>query len=142
VNHRARALCTACAAVCLCLSIGCGPTLTKPPMIAAPVADFVEVPYPPPAARTEIVPARPSGSNAWVDGQWSWDGKKWRWVSGGWVAAPAGATFQPWMVTRRRDGQVVYAPAKWRDAEGREVDAPVMARATVHGRTQQQASSK
>jgi hypothetical protein len=40
------------------------------------------------------------------------------------------------MVTRRRDGQAVFAPATWRDAEGRAIDPPVVARAAVQGHTQ------
>ncbi len=142
VKLRACAVCTAVAVVSLSLAAGCGPSLARPQMTAAPVSDFVEVPYPPPAARTEIVPARPHGGDLWVDGQWSWVGKQWRWESGAWVAAPEGATFQPWMVTRRRDGVVVYAPAKWRDAGGREIDAPITARATVHGHTQERTAAK
>jgi hypothetical protein len=111
-------------------------------MTPAPVSAFVEVPYPPPAARTEVIPVRPHSGDVWVDGQWNWEGEKWRWQTGGWVTPPARATFQPWMVTRRRDGQVVFAPATWRDAQGRAIDAPVTARAIVHGHTQEQTASK
>ncbi len=90
-----------------------------------------------------MIPARPHNGDVWVDGQWNWEGNKWRWDVGGWVTPPRGATFQPWMVTRRRDGQVVFAPATWRDAEGRAIDdATVTARATVHGHTQEQTASK
>jgi hypothetical protein len=123
VNNRARALCTVCAAVILSVPLGCGPSLARPSMTPAPVSAFVEVPYPPPAAHAEVIPPRPHSSDVWIDGQWSWDSKTWRWEPGRWVVPPAGAKFQPWMITRS-DARVLFAPATWRDADGREVAAP------------------
>src|SRR5450432_3386659 len=43
---------------------------------------IVDVRIAPPAARVEVVPARPSRHHFWVHGYWSWDGRAHVWVPG------------------------------------------------------------
>jgi hypothetical protein len=78
----------------------------------------------------EVLPPRPEGA-LWLDGQWSWQATRWHWEPGGWVAPPpAGTYFAPWAIARRSDGALLFAGARWRDADGRDVDAPpLLARA-------------
>jgi hypothetical protein len=97
-----------------------------PPLGPNTAEGYIEVPYPPPPAHAEFVPPRPAGG-VWVDGQWSWHGTRWRWEPGGWVMAPpAGTYFAPWAAARRSDGVLLFAPARWRLASGKDTDAPRM----------------
>ncbi len=89
-----------------------------PAAASQPENAFVEVPYPPPAAHVETVPARPTARSVWIDGQWIWDGVQWTWSSGGWVEPQAGARFASWKVRRLPDGRLQFAPASWRDDRG------------------------
>jgi hypothetical protein len=102
----------------------CQASLPQPPAAPQPETAFVDVPYPPPAARVETVPAKPSHDALWIDGQWSWDGHEWAWSPGGWVEAPRGASFARWQLRLERDGQLQLAAPSWRDASGRELPAP------------------
>jgi hypothetical protein len=99
----------------------CRAALPQPPSAPQPESAFVDVPYPPPAARVETVPARPSPDALWIDGQWSWGVDEWVWSPGGWVVAPRGDGFAPWQVRLERDGRLTFAAASWRDASGREL---------------------
>jgi hypothetical protein len=106
-------------------SWSCSERLPVPPAGPPhPANDYVDVPYPPPPARAEIVPQAPKRGAVWVDGQWSWQLNRWLWRAGGWVFVPPGATFAPWDVYVDPDGRVRYAPATWRDAKGNVIDAP------------------
>ncbi|HEY4122861.1 MAG TPA: hypothetical protein VGM56_33585 [Byssovorax sp.] len=84
---------------------------------------YEEVPYPPPAARAEVVPPKPDGAVVWLDGQWDWSGSSWRWTHGGWVVAPTDARYQPWLTARRNDGRLYFARATWRDGRGQALQA-------------------
>jgi WXXGXW repeat (2 copies) len=42
----------------------------------------VEVRIAPPAARVEVVPARPSPRHVWAPGYWAWNGRRHVWVQG------------------------------------------------------------
>lgn len=87
---------------------------------------------PPPPARVELVPPRPSAVAVWVDGEWTWRRALWAWMPGRWVEPAAGSTFSPWVFVRGGDGALWYAPGVWRDAKGAQVDAPAaLAVATV-----------
>lgn len=106
-------------------SLACGvPSLPRPPLAAHVTADLARVPSPPPPAKVEIVPPRPSGPAVWIDGEWTLPGRRWRWRCGRWVDLPANARFAPWTQTRGPDGQLYFAPGKWVDASGAEVPAP------------------
>jgi hypothetical protein len=104
----------------------CARTLPGPRIGPQPDSAFIEVPYPPPPARVEVIPARPRAGAVWTDGQWLWLGDRWVWSPGGWVAPPAGAWFAPWAVARASDGRLRFAPPSWHAADGREIPAPAL----------------
>jgi hypothetical protein len=102
----------------------CTARLPHPLYEAQPTAALESVGYPPPPARVEIVPARPSPRAVWIDGEWAWQGRRWAWRIGRWVEPPAGARYAPWTVVRGDDGSTYYAPGAWRDAKGGELPDP------------------
>lgn len=112
------------AALCAALSLALLPACTgwrvpKPPLGKVPEDAMIEVPYPPPPARIEVVPEKKSDDDVWIDGQWDWDGKDWQWADGTWMAPPPNAFFTPWKAERRSDGRLYFAPAAWRTADGK-----------------------
>jgi hypothetical protein len=110
----------------------CASSFPRPPCSPQPTSALVEVALPPPPARVELVPARPSASALWIDGEWTWRRGRWAWLVGRWVDAPAAETFSPWVFVRAPDGTLFYAPGVWRDARGGPVDPPAtLAIATV-----------
>jgi hypothetical protein len=95
--------------------------------------EAVEVPYPPPVARVEIVPAAPPQKAVWIDGSWTFRAGGWRWDPGGWVIPPAEAYFVPWTVERGRDGRLFFFPSAWYDAHrGGAVAPPPILVAAAH----------
>ncbi|HEY2367933.1 MAG TPA: hypothetical protein VGH87_16160 [Polyangiaceae bacterium] len=99
-------------------------TLPSPPLAPQPTSALAEVPFPPPPARVEKVPARPSTRATWIDGEWTYRGRAWTWVRGRWVEAPTGARYSPWTLVRGKDGTLWEARGTWRDARGDEMAAP------------------
>lgn len=106
----------------LSLAPACSASLPKPPSGRVPDDAWIDVPYPPPPARVEVIPKEKSPDDVWVDGQWDWDGKDWRWIAGAWVTPPKGAYFTRWAAGRRPDGQLMFARGTWRTADGRPFD--------------------
>jgi hypothetical protein len=102
----------------------CSTRVPHPSYTAQPTSALVEVDYPPPPARVEFVPNRPTDDAAWVNGEWTWTGHKWGWKPGGWVVPPEGAQYAKLTLVRRGDGRLFAAPGTWRDADGGEVNAP------------------
>lgn len=94
-------------------------TGTHPPGCAA----FVEVPYPPPPARVEMIPEKPREGAVWVDGEWAWRGKRWSWEKGGWAMPPEGF-YAPWVLVRREDGSLYHVRGRWFDQEGKPLARP------------------
>lgn len=82
------------------------------------------VPYAPPPARVEFVPARPAGGTVWLDGEWVWQARRWAWRAGRWVVPPSGSLYSPWSMVRGEDGSVYYAGGAWRDHRGRTMADP------------------
>jgi YXWGXW repeat-containing protein len=122
----ARWLSLSAAWLALGLSSACGSSLLTPETRAhPPTTRYIDVPYPPPAARAEIVPPKPRDGAVWVDGEWSWEGKQWTWQSGGWVMPPARAYFAPWIAFRRSDGKLVFAPGTWHRDDGQSLPRPI-----------------
>lgn len=81
----------------------------------------VVVPYPPPAARVEVIPPQEDARKVWVDGQWEWDRGRFRWTEGKWVLPPPDAYFTPWSTRRRADGTLIFQSAAWRGPSGRRL---------------------
>lgn len=71
------------------------------------------VPYPPPAARAEIIPPKPGSRVVWVDGTWNWDRRRWIWQRGRWEAPPTGAYYASAKITRLPDGTIGWTPGGW-----------------------------
>jgi hypothetical protein len=102
----------------------CGSRIAQPPTAAQPSSALVEVDYPPPPARVEMVPQKPSDDAVWVNGEWLWTGRRWSWRPGMWVVSPRNAAYARRVLVRRGDGKLYFAAGTWRNAEGREVPAP------------------
>lgn len=111
-------------------AVACGyARLPQPRYVRQPTSALVEVPYPPPPARAEFVPARPRDGAVWLDGEWLWQGRRWAWRRGRWVIPSPGAAFSPRALVRNEAGTLFWAEGRWRDAKtGVEVaDPPVLA---------------
>src|SRR5215471_11175795 len=102
----------------------CGSGIPRPPGAPQPTNALVEVDYPPPPARVEMLPKQPSGDAVWINGEWLWLGRRWSWRPGMWVVSPRNAAYARRVLVRRGDGKLLFAPGSWRDSEGREVAAP------------------
>jgi hypothetical protein len=87
---------------------------------------YVDVPYPPPAAQVEVIPPAPDRAAVWVDGEWSWKGRRWAWEPGGWVLPPhKDAFFAPWAIAiRPEDGTMRFSPGSWHAADGTPLPKP------------------
>jgi hypothetical protein len=111
------------------LALGaCSSDLPRPRYMPHPREALAPVPFPPPPARVEFVPAVSQDNTVWVDGQWLWVGREWAWVYGSWVSPPEGARYSPWGSIRDRQGRLYYAPGTWRTADGRPIErVPVVA---------------
>jgi hypothetical protein len=105
------------------LALGCTAELPRP----AAVADlrdrsWVEARYPPPPARSEVIPQQPDEEALWIDGEWRWRGVRWAWLRGRWVHPPSpDARFSGWTMDRRSDGTLMYSAGTWVDAGGRQL---------------------
>lgn len=85
----------------------------------------MQVPYPPPPARVEAIPAAPTRAGAvWIDGEWTWRSRRWAWKPGRWVSPPPNARFAPWTAVRDRLGTLWFAGGVWRDPSGAELPDP------------------
>lgn len=105
--------------------VACTGKLPHPPYSAQPSSALAEVPYPPPPAHVESIPARPTDESAvWIDGEWAWRGSKWSWKPGRWLVPPPNATFSPWTTVHGEDGTCYFAAGAWRDAQGGTVTEP------------------
>jgi hypothetical protein len=86
----------------------CGSSLPRAPASPHTPDELVEVPYPPPVVRADVVPPRTHPDAVWVDGEWLWLGARWAWHRGAWIVPPEGATLAPWE-TRRDGARVLHA---------------------------------
>jgi WXXGXW repeat (2 copies) len=109
-------------------AVACGARFPHPSYTPHTTAELVEVPFPPPPARVETVPDRPSPGALWIDGEWAWRGRKWSWRTGYWATPTAPETYSPWQLTRDDAGTLYIAPGTWRDARGQAVEPPPPAR--------------
>src|SRR5262245_9843737 len=104
----------------------CGSSLPTPKTGPHPAGttSYVEVPFPPPAARVEVIPPKPQEGAVWLDGEWSWQGRRWVWESGGWILPPSGGYFAPWITNRLADGRLMFAPGAWYADKGQPLPPP------------------
>lgn len=82
----------------LTLGLACASSsrVIQPTSRSIPSKPGVIVPYPPPPARVEILPAAPSDPSClWLDGQWQWSAEGWLWEPGAWVRLEAGCEWVP-----------------------------------------------
>lgn len=120
-NHRSKVLVLSVGA----LLAACGLSrLPDPAWTRQPTEALVEVPYPAAAPRVEFVPPQPADGAVWIDGEWTWRGRRWGWKRGRWVLAPQGARFSPPTTVRDAHGTLFAAEGMWRDARGLVVAEP------------------
>ena len=105
--------------------LGCGGALPTPPTTKHPQAAFLEVPYPPPAARVEMVGEPHPDDAVWLDGHWVWRGRYYVWQRGGWVRPAAGAAYATWVCVLTKDGRLMFAPGVWYGANRQPLPMPV-----------------
>lgn len=89
----------------------CGSQQAEAPRGAHPANDAVSVPYPPPPAKVEELPPRPSAKCVWIDGYWDYS-DRWEWQPGEWVIPQAHCRLAP-LELRRQDGQLWHARPRW-----------------------------
>jgi hypothetical protein len=115
-------------AAALCAVTGCGTSL--PTVREGTPKDqdreYLAVPYPPPAAEVEMIPPIPEQGAVWVDGEWSWKGRRWVWEPGGWVLAPQNdAYYAKWTISiRPEDGTMRFSPGSWHAPSGARLPKP------------------
>ncbi len=107
------------------LAGACGATLPQPLQAAPPDEAFVEVPYPPPAALSELVPPQPKLAGVvFQDGTWTWRGSYYVWQRGGWLVPAPGLKSTPWTIKYMPDGRAFFAENRWVDAKGQLTRTP------------------
>ncbi len=113
--------------------VACGSArLPRPTYAQQPTEALQQADYPPPPARSEVVPTSPRNDSVWIDGEWLWQGDRYAWKTGRWVVPPASAGFAPWTSVRGTMGTFYIAEGKWRDGNGVEVvDPPALSIAKV-----------
>ena len=119
------------------LVAACSAGLPGPPLGPRPPSVVAQaLAESPPPAEVEWVPARPRPDAVWVDGQWSWSGRRYAWQPGGWYAPPApGVRFAPWAFVRGPDGAPSFYEPAWFDATGKVVAAPALLAPAASGPT-------
>jgi hypothetical protein len=90
---------------------GCGNQVSVAPVGAHPSNGAVAVPFPPPPARVEEIPAKPRPECVWVDGYWEFS-DRWEWQPGEWVLPQAGCRLAP-VELRRTQGRLFHARPRW-----------------------------
>jgi hypothetical protein len=103
------------------LLVGCGARIPVPPSGPHAGDEPTFVPYPPPAAKPEILPAPdPNAESAvWVDGEWEWKGTRWMWLSGRWETPYPGSYYAKPTVVRLPDGRLAWYRGTWHSNDGR-----------------------
>jgi hypothetical protein len=99
--------------------VGCGYTVPTPKTGPHENEEPIEVPFPPPPARVELIPKPPVGkekSAVWVDGAWEWKVHRWVWLAGQWEVPQANTYYAPPTTIRLSDGSLKYFPGAWKTA--------------------------
>jgi hypothetical protein len=93
------------------LALACSAGQAEAPRGAHPANDAVSVPYPPPPAKVEEVPAQPQPSCVWTDGYWEFT-DRWEWQPGEWVVPQPHCRLAP-VELRRERGELWHARPRW-----------------------------
>jgi hypothetical protein len=98
--------------------LGCGASTPLVPRGPHPphVQEFQSVPYPPPPAKVEELPATPRDTScAWVDGHYRFEGRGFSWQPGRWVLPTPGCYYAPAEVAWSKGGEsrLYYTPPRW-----------------------------
>ena len=105
--------------------VACGSSLPGPEHAVHAAENYGEVPYPPTASLTEIIPPRPQQANCvWVDGDWVFRGKFYAWQRGGWFSPAPGARYAPSQIFYEAGGRILFAPGTWYDRQGQALPRP------------------
>ena len=100
------------------LSLGACKQSTPEPKLGPHRGDEVpiEVPYPPPPARVEIIPKPPGDLKGpvWIDGEWQWRSRRWVWQAGRWEVPLSGGYYAPAATVRLSDGTLVFFKGTWK----------------------------
>lgn len=102
------------AAVALLSACSTGSVLAIPKTGSHTGETPIVVPYPPPAARVEVIPDPKSPTLVWVDGQWVWKSRRWVWQAGQWEEPLENGFYAPPSTVMLSDGSVAYFPGVWR----------------------------
>jgi hypothetical protein len=96
--------------------VACGHALPTPPTGPHVNEEPVEVPYPPPAARVDVIPLSPLDMKhpVWIDGQWLWRGRRWVWEAGQWADLGPGQFYARPTVQYVADGRLMWFPGSLR----------------------------
>lgn len=107
------------------VALACGTPIIGPPTgphRSGAGNDAIIVNDSPPPVQVECVPPQPRPECVWVDGSWSWAGRRWEWVTGAWVVPPPGCyhahAYSQWIDAGiEKDGlassRLFYFPATW-----------------------------
>ena len=97
-----------CTAVSVVPSPPTGPHLAEEPAL---------VPYPPPAARVEVVGSAPANmkDGVWIDGEWLWKARRWVWQGGHWDMPLPGGYYAPPVTVRLSDGALAHYAGAWKN---------------------------
>jgi len=97
----------------------CSHALPTPPTGPHLHEDPVQVPYPPPAARVDLIQLPPVEMKhaVWIDGQWMWRGRRWVWEPGQWVDLGPNQYYARPTVSWLSDGRLVWFAGSLRSAE-------------------------
>lgn len=102
--------------------VGCGsgPSVPLPARGPHVGGEPVQVPWPPPAARPDVIGTPPPEAvdPVWVDGQWVWRGRQWVWLPGQWWERPAEQVWAAPAIVRLHDGRLMWFEGRWRAAGG------------------------
>jgi hypothetical protein len=103
-------------AFAIALEISCAKGVPSPRYTSHASSEWIEVPFPPPPTRVEVLPEMPDhGDGAvWIDGEWNFEGTRWRWQRGSMIVPEPGARYAPWQLVRAKDGRLYFCKGLWR----------------------------
>lgn len=97
---------------------GCGAPLRKPEVGPHTNEAPLLVPFLPPPVQSEIVAPATEARAVWIDGWWTWRGRRWEWLPGKWEAPRPAAYWAPATIVFLADGRIAFFPGHWHDVGG------------------------